>query len=586
MGGKTVAIIGARLTSTRLPRKQLLPLAGVSLITHIARRLRKVEAIDEIIVATTADHANQDLCDWAEQNGVTGFAWDGDENDVVGRVDAAFRAAKADRFVYVCGDCPFIEPDTIAALIEVSVAVSPFGMARARPPKGAGKLIHEGFDVFNRGFWDRMVAVAKEPFEREHIGAVYFHLNKVKPDQLVWIEDDAKFAEVEHRLSVDTPQDYAFASKVYDRWYRSNNPNSIVDLKWVIDQLVHDQDLAAINAHVRQKTVKEVATEVVILCEAGPGIGLGHLSRACAAANSLQEHLGAAVQIQVRGPKVEFSGLDLLPHEWVNRFSLDGKPYDCIVTDVKLLDQELSSLLEIRSKECLTVGIDEWSDPDGLFNLLWVPAVHVETDHMSPSERERLHFGLDTFLLRRPDHGTDSLNSGRADRSVIVLTGGADPLGLSASLPQQLLAALPQDTQIDWVQGPYAADPNVLDQNERFICLKSPPDLYKLVAGCDAALCVFGVTFYECLRVGVPAIVFDPLGAASKEEWAKLETMFPSLVAPDVDAAIQRLCGQIGEGHTLNIDEIVSRLSSGPRNFAHAIQDGLKSLKEVSDAAA
>ena len=103
MGSKTVAIIGARLSSKRLPGKQLLPLAGKPLISHIVTRLRQVEQIDEIIVATTNEPVNQPLCDWTDAEAVTAFAWDGDQNDVVGRVDAAFKASGARHFVYVCG---------------------------------------------------------------------------------------------------------------------------------------------------------------------------------------------------------------------------------------------------------------------------------------------------------------------------------------------------------------------------------------------------------------------------------------------------------------------------------------------------
>ena len=70
MARKVAAVIGARLNSSRLPGKQLLPLAGRPLIAHIVERLRHVEGLDQIVLATTADDFNKPLRDWAATSGV------------------------------------------------------------------------------------------------------------------------------------------------------------------------------------------------------------------------------------------------------------------------------------------------------------------------------------------------------------------------------------------------------------------------------------------------------------------------------------------------------------------------------------
>lgn len=585
MGSKTVAIIGARLTSTRLPGKQLLPLAGTPLIGHIVQRLRLVPQIDQVILATTADQENRPLCDWALENDVTPFAWDGDENDVMGRVDAALKTVKAERFVYVCGDCPFIEPSTISKLIEASAKAPSDGIALLSRPAGGQKYIHEGFDVFNGGFWDKMMAVAEAPFEREHVGAVYFHLNKVVPEKIEWISDDPVFTKVDHRLSVDTRQDYAFASQVYDEWFSQHSRATIVDLKWVIDQISSRPVLASINAAVHQKGVTEHVPRVAVLCEAGPGIGMGHLSRACVAAASLQESLGAEVQLQIRGKPIEYSELKLLPHTWVNQFSLDGH-FDCVVIDVQKMDEGLEAMLHRRSHSCRAVGIDVLDDKDGLFDLLWVPAVYVDKGHMPSSASDKLRYGLDTFLLRKPTPKGTTPATMSGSKSVIVLTGGADPVGLSKTLPKRLLGALPETVSVDWVQGAYASAPSVGRTDARFSCLKSPPDLHQLVSHYDIALCVFGVTFYECLRADVPVVTFDPIGAATTGEWSKLKSIVPGMVADNVDEAIDILSASLRSGTRLELEPIVSKLSAGSHNFANAVKDCIESGKGRGNAAA
>ena len=454
MGSKTVAIIGARLSSKRLPGKQLLPLAGAPLIAHIVNRLRAVPQISEIIVATTDEPVNTPLCEWARSYGVTAFDWDGDQNDVVGRVDAAFKASGADRFVYICGDCPFIEPNTIANLIEASADVDPDGAVQLKPAENGQKYIHEGFDVFNRAFWDRMVAVAHEPFEREHVGAVYYHLNKMEPSEVRLVSEEAVFSEVDHRLSVDTQQDYAFATALYERWYKLNPASSIVDLKWIIDQLKSDEALVSLNAHVHQKTVLEVAPVVKILCEAGPGIGLGHLSRACVAAQSLQEHAGADVELLIKGAPTHYGPLTLIRHRWVEVFESEIRDADGVVVDVKEISRSLADELRAMAGSAYRIGVDVFEDSEELFDLLWGPTVYVDTEKLPHNVLSKLRYGADCFLLRRATRKSpaDFHQTGR--KSLIVLTGGADPARLSACLPDMLEQGLPRKIQVDWVQGP------------------------------------------------------------------------------------------------------------------------------------
>ena len=301
MANKTVAIIGARLGSSRLPGKQLLPLEGKPLLSHTTARLRSIGAINDIILATTNTPVNQNLLEWAAREGVTSFAWDGDENDLMGRVDAAFKSSQADRFVYVCGDCALIHPDTIASLIEASIEAGDDGFACLADLPDGQTYIHEGFDVYNRGFWASLMAAAVEPFEREHVGAVYHHRKKVKPARLVHVQEDKIFSSADHRLSVDTRRDYLFMRRLYKDWYAENSPASLVDLRWVVERLKTEPDLVAINRHVYQKKAEEVAPRVSILCEVGPSIGLGHLARACAAAASQRPSRSSLIDLMLFG---------------------------------------------------------------------------------------------------------------------------------------------------------------------------------------------------------------------------------------------------------------------------------------------
>jgi spore coat polysaccharide biosynthesis protein SpsF (cytidylyltransferase family)/spore coat polysaccharide biosynthesis predicted glycosyltransferase SpsG len=594
MAGKVIAVIGARLNSSRLPAKQLLPLVGKPVIARLVDRLRTIEALDEIIIATTDDPMNQRLVDWAESYGVKSCAWNGDENDVMGRVDAVVQKQNADIIVYVCGDSPLVEPATIAALIRASQSMQSGGIAKLEPNPDGLKYIHEGFDVFDRVFWNMMIEAVDEPFEREHVGAVYHHRAKVTPTEIAMIPENPIFASVGHRLSVDTPKDYQFMTRLYTEWYAQNPANSIVDLKWVVEQLKIDPTFAEINAHVHQKRVEETGLKVAILCEAGPTIGLGHLTRACVAAGSLQEHLGAGVELLVRGPQTDFTELGLLRHRWVNQFSGHAIDADIILSDVKSVDQDVIKTIE-KSGASLTVGIDVSPECCDVFDMIWMPSFHIDKARYTANSNTHVRYGLDCFLLRtvnaRQSHQHRGSSDNLADhqpekKSVIVLTGGADPKRLSNHLPDKVLNILPNDVAIDWVQGPYASAPVVSKKDDRFSVLVAPENLHEKLADYDVALCVFGVTYFECLKAGVPTIVFDPIGASQPEEWQLVKNTFSGYTAENAEEALNLLAQFINQPCEYAFSDVQRQLQEGPHNLAKAIQSAYDAVKEGKNAAA
>ncbi len=149
MGERIVAIVGARLNSSRLPSKHLLPLANKPLISHVFERLKKIKRIDEIVLATTNDDYNQPLRHWAVENNVACFSYNGDVNDLVGRIDCVIKKYKADILLYVCGDCPLIEPETITNMLGVIVDKPEIDTVKLLPVKSAKEVIHEGLSLIH-----------------------------------------------------------------------------------------------------------------------------------------------------------------------------------------------------------------------------------------------------------------------------------------------------------------------------------------------------------------------------------------------------------------------------------------------------
>jgi spore coat polysaccharide biosynthesis protein SpsF len=113
---KTVAIIQARYTSTRLPGKVLMKLAGKPVLTHIIDRLRSISEVDEICLSIPDGQAQQPLLDFA-QNIESLTVSRGPDEDLVRRFTNAVNDTKADIFIRAWADCPAINPTAVLALI-------------------------------------------------------------------------------------------------------------------------------------------------------------------------------------------------------------------------------------------------------------------------------------------------------------------------------------------------------------------------------------------------------------------------------------------------------------------------------------
>jgi spore coat polysaccharide biosynthesis protein SpsF len=113
---KTVIIVQARMTSTRLPGKVLLPLGGEPMLTRLVQRLRRVRRADAIVIATTTNASDDAIVALCEHLGVASHR--GSEHDVLSRYAEAAALHQADVVVRVTSDCPLIDPALIDRLIE------------------------------------------------------------------------------------------------------------------------------------------------------------------------------------------------------------------------------------------------------------------------------------------------------------------------------------------------------------------------------------------------------------------------------------------------------------------------------------
>jgi spore coat polysaccharide biosynthesis protein SpsF len=249
---KTVAIIQARMGSTRLPGKVMLPLDGSHVLTHDVQRVRKADTVDEVIVATSTKTADDIVARYADRAGVTVFR--GSEDDVLDRMFSAATAANAETVVRISGDCPLVDRDVIDAVVDRRVTESADYCSNTFE-----RTFPRGLDVeaFTYQSFEYVYEKAKEPHHREHVTPYYrendgqFSLASVVSEEVFdesWMRD-----RTELRLTLDEADDYELLREIYGQVeYEDILP--IKDAVSVID----DQDLQNLNNDVKQKeTINE-----------------------------------------------------------------------------------------------------------------------------------------------------------------------------------------------------------------------------------------------------------------------------------------------------------------------------------------
>ena len=113
---KIVAIVQARMGSTRLPNKVMKEIGGKPMIELLLQRLSRAKRIDEIVLATSDNENNIPLIEFVSSLGSRVFT--GSENDVLERYVKASDESAADVVVRITGDCPLVDPGLVDEVIE------------------------------------------------------------------------------------------------------------------------------------------------------------------------------------------------------------------------------------------------------------------------------------------------------------------------------------------------------------------------------------------------------------------------------------------------------------------------------------
>ncbi len=219
-----LAILQARMSSSRLPGKVLMPLAGAPLIVRQIERVARARQIDRLVVATSTEPSDDPLEKAVRREGIAVFR--GSLDDVQARFIGALDAfGPAEHVVRLTADCPLADPAVIDATIETVVAAGADYGSNTPPHRSFPKGLD--VEVMRADVLRRAAAEATTPEEHEH---VTWALHQ-RPDRWrqVFHSQDADEGEV--RWTVDRPDDYAFVAAVYDALYAGNRAFTSQDVR-------------------------------------------------------------------------------------------------------------------------------------------------------------------------------------------------------------------------------------------------------------------------------------------------------------------------------------------------------------------
>lgn len=250
-----IAIIQARMGSTRLPGKILLDLCDYPVIGHIVNRVKRAKGIDRVVIATSVEEANDALRDFCIKNDIECYS--GSEDDVLDRyyktaasvidslqlqnsnyspVNQSCSENANYNIIRITGDCPLIDPEIVSDVIKIHIENGydySSNTLEERFPDGLD------CEVFSYQSLVEAWQKARLQSEREHVtpyirNSGNFSLGSYKSEI-----DNSHF-----RWTLDEPEDYILIKKIYESLYPINQNFTSKD---VFNLLADNPDWILIN---------------------------------------------------------------------------------------------------------------------------------------------------------------------------------------------------------------------------------------------------------------------------------------------------------------------------------------------------
>lgn len=229
-----LAILQARVSSSRLPGKVLKPLLGEPMLLRQIERVRRVQKIDQLLVATSTEPSDDLIEEMCARHGVACFR--GNLNDVLDRFYQAAQPVHPDYVVRLTADCPLADPEVIGKTISVCLEGGYDYVSNALEP-----TFPDGLDVevFRFSCLEQAWREARLPSQREHVTPfIYSQPERFKIGQYK-NATDLSFL----RWTVDEQRDFELVSAIYEELYPKNPAFATQDILKMLDSRPELKDL-------------------------------------------------------------------------------------------------------------------------------------------------------------------------------------------------------------------------------------------------------------------------------------------------------------------------------------------------------
>lgn len=236
-----MVIIQARMGSSRLPGKILMPLGSTDNLTYVTERCKKIDGVSKVLVATSSLSQDDAVEKWCENHQISCYR--GSEEDVLDRFIQAAKLYEPDYVIRVTADCPFVDyemaSDMVALMKKEQVDIIDL---EGQLPRGLA------VEVISYKALQYIDEKGHENRHREHV-TYYAYEFKEQFTRVSYVADEMR-NEPSLRITLDTDADYELLSKIANHF-----DDIFVSSTDVIQYLIEHPEVAKINAHIEQKPV-------------------------------------------------------------------------------------------------------------------------------------------------------------------------------------------------------------------------------------------------------------------------------------------------------------------------------------------
>lgn len=235
-GVTVVAILQARMSSTRLPGKVLKPILGQPMLARQIERIRRAATVQGLVVATSTDKSDDPIARLCTALSVDCFR--GSLDDVLDRFRKAAALRPSEHIARLTGDCPLADPAVIDAVVRFHLEGGYDYSSNTLHP-----TLPDGLDVevCRAAVLAAAAREADTPFEREHVMPFIYR----RPERYR-LGDFRRSPDLSGaRWTVDHPEDFELVRRIYEALYPAN-PNFALDD--ILALFEREPDLALVNA--------------------------------------------------------------------------------------------------------------------------------------------------------------------------------------------------------------------------------------------------------------------------------------------------------------------------------------------------